>query len=82
MTKTSIEPILTLARKIFNQKYEELVKIRNELKAGVAANHPDFGHAKLKEYEKLAAEMKKNYKKTDKILKEIKTRLQRNKSKK
>lgn len=65
------EAIISIARSIFNQKYKELLKIRNELKSKKKGNRPPINTAKLKEFEKLIAELEKNFEKANKVLKEI-----------
>lgn len=63
------EPIVTMARNIFGTKYKELEKIRDQLKS---EGEVPISAAKLKELEDLVAELGKNYRKAEKIVKEIK----------
>jgi len=69
------EAFLTIARNIFQQKYDELRRLRDELRS---QNWSDLSRAqdqKIKEYQKLLAELGKNFRRSEKILQEMSRRL-------
>lgn len=66
------DPILGLARNIFKKKYQELLAMRNGLRAKKAAARATVDLKRLKDFEALVAELGKNFRKSEKVLLEIK----------
>jgi hypothetical protein len=77
-----VDAVLTLARNVFQQKYRELLKFRNGLRAKKNGARPASDFKKLREYQKLVAELGKNYRKANKLIQEIQKLALRKKSNK
>ncbi len=63
------ETFLTLARGVFDQKFRELKKFRDQLKSGRVRKSPAV-LKKFREFKQLVVELGKNYRRSEKLLAE------------
>ena len=65
------DTFLTIARGVFDKKFKEIAAFRDELKSKRTGKELVNSSEKLREYERLVAELGKNHRKAEKMLSEI-----------
>lgn len=69
------DTFIAIARGVFDKKIKEMSGFRDELKFKRVGNDPAKSSEKLREYERLVAELGKNHSKAEKMLSEIRALL-------